>query len=79
MGEEGTGITLAQLASSGRHVVVQCAECPNRRLMKLAELGVPLPTAVSLAGALMKCGGCWSKRVLTYPESNRDARKGRVR
>jgi hypothetical protein len=73
------GITLAQLASSGRHVVVQCAECPNRRLMKPADLGVPSATAVSLAGALMKCGECGSKRVLTYPESNRDARKGRTR
>ena len=77
--DEGTGITLAQLASSGRHVVVQCAECPNRRLMKPVELGVPLSTAVSTAGAVMKCGDCGSKRVLTYPESNRDARKGRVR
>ena len=69
--DEDAGITLAQLASSGRHVVVQCAECPNRRLIKATELGVPLTTAVSLAGALMKCGECGSKRVLTYPESNR--------
>ncbi len=79
MVDEGTGITLAQLASSGRHVVVQCAECSNRRLMKPADLGMPLPTAVSLAGAVLKCGDCGSDCVLTYPESSRDARKGRVR
>lgn len=73
------GITLAQLGSSGRRVVVQCGACPNRRILKPTELGVPLATAVSLAGAVMKCGDCGSKQVLTYPESNRDARKGRVR
>ncbi len=54
MADEGSGITLAQLASSGRHLVEQCAECPNRRLMKPADLGVPSATAVSLSGAVMK-------------------------
>ena len=66
-----TGITLAQLAASGRHVFVQCGRCPNRRLAK--------PSEVSDAGALLKCGDCGSTEVLTYPESNRDARKGRIR
>ena len=47
--------------------------------MKPAALGVPLATTVSLAGAVLKCSDCGSERVLTYPESNRDARKGRVR
>jgi hypothetical protein len=67
------------LASSGRRVVVQCVTCPNRKLLKPTDLGVPLTTAVALAGAVMKCGDCGSTEVSTYPESNRDARKGRVR
>jgi hypothetical protein len=77
--EPSTGITLAQLASAGRCVVVLCGACANRQLMKPAALGVPLATTVSLAGAVLGCGDCGSERVLTYPESNRDARKGRVR
>jgi DNA-directed RNA polymerase subunit RPC12/RpoP len=72
-------ITLAELAKSGRHVIVQCGACPNRRLMKPTELGVPLTNPVATAGPLLKCSECGSKRVLTYPESNRDVRKGRVR
>ena len=74
-----TGITLAQLAASGRHVFVQCGRCPNRRLAKPSDLDLPMGTAVSDAGALLKCGDCGSTEVLTYPESNRDARKGRIR
>lgn len=74
-----TGITLAQLAASGRHVIVQCERCPNRRLARPSDLDLPMETAVSDAGALLKCGDCGSKRVLTYPESHRDARKGRMR
>ena len=70
---ENTGITLAQLAGAGRHVVVQCSDCPHRNLMKPTALGVPLATAVTLAGANLICSACGSKRVLTYPESNRDA------
>ena len=73
------GITLAELARSGRRVVVQCGACPNRRLMGPTELGAPLATAVAVAGTLLKCSECGSKRVLTYPESNRDVRKGRMR
>ena len=74
-----TGITLLQLAASGRHVVVQCARCPNRRLARPSDLDLPMEIAVSNAGALLKCSDCGSTEVLTYPESNRDARKGRVR
>ena len=47
--------------------------------MKPIDFGLPMATAVTDAGAILKCGECGSKRVLTYPESNRDARKGRVR
>ena len=79
MADVGRGITLAELAKSGRHVVVQCCGCSNRKLLKPAEFGVPMETEVSIAGAVLKCSDCGSKRVLTYPESNRDARKGRVR
>jgi ribosomal protein S27E len=75
----GPGITLAQLASSGRHVVVQCGSCPHRTLLPPAALGVPMVTAVTLAGAKLKCSACGSKQVLTYPESSRDVRKGRTR
>jgi hypothetical protein len=74
-----TGITLAQLTASGRHVIVQCGRCPNRRLARPSDLDLPMETAVSVAGAILKCGDCGSKRVLTYPESDRDARKGRMR
>jgi hypothetical protein len=53
--------------------------CPHRALLKPAALGVPMATAVPLAGANFKCSTCGSKQVLTYPESNRDVRKGRTR
>ena len=62
----------------GRLVVVECGACPNRRLLKPVALGLPLATAVSVAGALLKCSKCGSKRVLTFPESTRDARQGRL-
>jgi DNA-directed RNA polymerase subunit RPC12/RpoP len=77
--ERERGISLAQLAAFGRLVVVECAACPNRRLLKPIALGLPLATAVSVAGALLKCSECGSKRVLTFPESARDARRCRVR
>ena len=78
MVDEGTGITLAQLASSGQRFVVQCGACPNRKLLMPTEFGVPLDTAVSLAGAVIKCGDCGSM-CPHVPESNRDVQKGRVR
>jgi hypothetical protein len=49
------GITLAQLAASGRHVVVQCGRCPNRRLSRATDLDLPMDTPVNLVGALLKC------------------------
>jgi hypothetical protein len=73
------GITLAQLASSGRLVIVQCSECSNRRHCRASDLDLPMDTSVSAAGALLRCCECGSTRVLSYPESNRDARKGRLR
>ena len=57
-------ITLEVLARSGRRVVVQCGACPNRRLVGPTELGVPLTTAVAVAGALLKCSACGSKSAL---------------
>jgi hypothetical protein len=72
-----TGITLSELAKSGRHVVVQCGACPHRAVMRPTALGVPLATMVPRAGANLICSACGSKSVLTYPESNRDARKVR--
>jgi hypothetical protein len=77
--EQERGISLAQLAAAGRFVVVECGACPNRRLMKPVALGLPLATAVSVAGTLLKCSKCGSKRVLTFPESARDARHSRLR
>ena len=73
------GITLAQLGASGRLVIVQCSECSNRRHCRPSDLDLPMGTAVSAAGTMLKCCDCGSKSVLTYPESNRDARKGRER
>jgi hypothetical protein len=74
-----SGITLAELAASGRHVVVQCGHCPNRRLSRTSDLDLPMDTPVNLVGALLKCCECGSAHVLAYPESNRDARRGRER
>jgi hypothetical protein len=73
------GITLAELASSGRHIVMQCARCPNRRLSRTTDLDLPMDTPVNLVSALLKCCECGSTDVLVYPESNRDARRERVR
>jgi hypothetical protein len=73
------GITLAEIAASGRHVVVQCGHCPNRRLARPIDLDLPMNTPIGLVGALLKCNDCGSSDVLVYAESNRDARKGRVR
>ena len=73
------GITLAELAASGRHIVVQCGRCANRRLSRPIDLDLPMDTAVNMVGALIKCCECGSTDVLAYPESIRDARKGRVR
>ena len=72
-------ITLAELAASGRHVVVQCGRCPNRRLSRTTDLDLPIDTPVTLVGALLKCCEWGSTEVLVYPESNRDARRGWVR
>ena len=77
--EKPPGLTLAQLAASGRHVVVQCGRCPNQRLSRTTDLDLPMDTPVNLVGALLKCCECGSTEVLVYPESNRDARRGRVR
>jgi hypothetical protein len=74
-----SGISLSQLAASGQHVVVRCGHCPNRRLSRTSDLDLPMDTPVNLVGALLKCCECGSTDVLVYPESNRDARKGRVR
>ena len=70
-----TGITLAQLATAGRGVIVQCGACPNQRFAQPTELGLPLSLLVSAAGRMLKCSSCGSN----YPQSDRDARKGRMR
>jgi hypothetical protein len=68
-----------KIAASGRHVVLQCGRCPNRRLSRTTDLDLPMDTPVSLVGALLECCECGSTEVLVYPESVRDARRGRVR
>ena len=75
--QKAAGITLAQLSASGRLVIVQCADCSNRRHCRPSDLDLPMDASVRDAGAMLKCCDCGSKHVLTYPESNRDARKGR--
>ena len=74
-----TGITLAQLATAGRCVNVQCGSCESQRWAKPTELGLPLSLLVSAAGAVLTCSACGSKRVLTYPQSARDAGNGCMR
>jgi hypothetical protein len=76
---KSAGITLALLAATGRLVIIQCSDCPNRRHCRPSDLDLRMDTPVSLAGSLLKCCDRGSTRVLTYPGSNRDARKGRVR
>lgn len=73
------GITLAHLAASGRRVGVHCGHCPNRRRSRTTDLDLPMDTRVDLVGALLKCCACGSTEVLVYPESSRDARRGRMR
>src|SRR6185312_10735170 len=63
-----SGITLAELAASGRHIVVQCGECANRRLSRPIDLDLPMDTPVNLVGALLKCCECGSRELLA-PES----------
>ena len=41
-------ITLAQLAASGRHVVVQCGRCPNRRLSTTTDLDLAMDMPVNV-------------------------------
>lgn len=67
------GITLAELKATGRHIVGQC-----RRLARPSDLDLRV-TPVSMVGAVLKCCKCGSRAVLTYPETYRDARKGRMR
>ncbi len=64
-----TRITLAQLAASGRHVVVPCGHCPNRRMSQTTDLELPMSSAARV----------WLDRRAGLFGSNRDARKGRVR
>lgn len=75
------GATLAEIAASGRRLVVQCGRCPNRRLCRPSDLDLPMEMQVSAVAEqrMLKCGDCGSTEVLVYPESNRDARKVRIR
>ena len=52
------GITLAELAKSGRHVIVQCGACPNRRLtgMSVTKQTLHFPRCLSVANALCMLG-----------------------
>ena len=37
-----TAISLARLAASGRHVIVQCARCSNRRLARPSDIDLSM-------------------------------------
>ena len=68
-----TGITITLLvASRPPH---GCAACPIAGLSP-PTMGLAPDMSVTNAIVVLKCGNCGSKRVLTYPESARDARKG---
>ena len=77
--QQPTDITLAQLATAGRGIILQCGACLNQRFAKPTKLGLPLSLPVNAAGSMLKCSACGSKQVLAYPQSDRDARKGRMR
>jgi hypothetical protein len=55
-----------------------CAVAAVRTVPALHS-GCPLATIDPRAGGNLICSAFGSKPVLTYPESNRDARKGRDR
>jgi hypothetical protein len=40
-------------------------------LSRPSDLHLPMDVPVGDAGAILKCGECASKQVLTYPESSR--------
>ena len=69
-----TGITLAQLAASGRLVVVQCAHCQNRTLSRTSELDLPMELPVNQVGALLKCGGCASYLPIVFSDCSMSGR-----
>ena len=48
--------SIRRVSAWPRYSSSSCDACANRTLMKPTEFGVPLATAVSLAGAVMKCG-----------------------
>ena len=64
---------LAELAASGRHIVVQCGQCPNRRLARPSDLDLAMDIGVSDAGALLRRCECGSREVLTGEAGALDA------
>ena len=52
---------------------------PEPRTIADERPDLPMDLPINQVGALLKCGDCGSVDVLVYPESTRDARKGRVR
>ena len=57
-----TGITLAEVAASGRHIVVQCGRCANRRLSRCGDLDLPMDTPVNMGKPTLKRHGAFHGR-----------------
>lgn len=79
MTDQPKGMTIAELAASGRRLVLQCPDCDHRRLVDPAKINVAPETPVSDIGKRGRCGACSRLGVLSYPESTRNARQGRER
>ena len=73
---ETTGITIGALAASGRHLIAECVDCGHSRKIPADRIALNRETSVADAGKHMRCSECGGKKILTRPESMRDARKG---
>ena len=73
---ETTGITIGTLAASGRHLIAECVDCGHSRMIPADRITLSADTAVAQAGKHMRCTACRGKKILTRPESVRDARRG---
>ena len=73
---EAAGITIGALAASGRHLIAECVDCGHSRKIPADRITLSPDTLVANAGKHMRCTGCRGIKILTRPESVRDARKG---
>lgn len=73
-------ITVGELMKNGRRVRAECQDCGHARLLSkedMAKLDPRMPVAE--VRTRLRCGCCRSKQILTMPQSDRDAKRGRAR